>query len=358
MHVWVTARADMVLSLLLGFRRKPQEEVPACLCKVSSVQKPNKPTGEREGGGERWVWATTNVRCCVSHRCHSLKTLPAVPVVCEEWRGKQQVFSCGGSDWEIGADEGTEMSTGTYRDAPLPCLNLASPRPSCLFFFFFFSFPLLHKMLILWHSRCGLPGLLIHLLKAQSCTGAPWDHGAAVGAWHLQTSGSDNQHHLLQFKFWEPSPPNCSFHRLPASSTDAQNPHLLAFTKLNLGLINRSRREGATSEWQPWFQPSCKDLQGSSRGGWLVSQLLSMQPKYMVASPMGKTTLHPTHHHALCCPCRKARQLFLVVASHILPWRGATESPCLPVQLQIVGTARRYAPPFMIVLVLWALTTQ
>lgn len=210
---------------------------------------------------------------CVSHRCHSLKTLPILSVVCEEWRGKQQAFSCGGNDCEIGAGEGwkpntrTEMSRSqrTQRDAPLSWLNLAPPYPSCLFFSLFFGFvfffPLLHKMFIFWHSKWGLPGLVIHSLKAQSCSGAPWDHSTAEGAWHLQTSGSDLQHQLPQLKFWESSPPNCSFPSLAAPLDRCTNSSLLAFTKPNLRPINRSGRVAVTSEWQPWFQPSCKHLQ-------------------------------------------------------------------------------------------------
>ena len=103
--------------------------------------------GWGEGDRERWVRATMNLGD-MSHRCHSLKTLPAVPVVCEEWRGKQQAFSCGGSDWEIGNGEGWKPNTlRKWAGAQIlteMLLALAKPGTSIpissFLFSFFFSF--------------------------------------------------------------------------------------------------------------------------------------------------------------------------------------------------------------------------
>lgn len=281
----------------------------------------------------------------------------AVPVVCEEWRGKQQTFSCGGSDWEIGAGEGwkpntrteTSRSTGTYRDAPLPWLNLASPYPSGLFFFLSFFFPsvLLHKMFILWHSRCGSPSLVIHSLQAQSCSGASWDHSTSAGPWHLQTSGSDLQHHLLQLQFWDSSPPNCSFLSLTASLERYTNSYLLAFTKPNLRLINGWGWVRVTSDWQPKFQPSCKDLQVTFQ-----RRLVGLTAPQRAAQQCGCLS-HREDQAPSCTPPSSLlpMQKGKAVTRHILQWRRVTKSPCLPVDLQTVGTASRSAPPFTIVFV-------
>lgn len=145
--------------------------------------------------------------------------VPAVPVGCEEWRGKQQMPSCGDSDWEITAREGWEPNThaemsrspGTHRDAPL--LSWTWHLHSHLISLSFSS--LLHKMFILWHSRWGLTGLVICLPKTQSCSGALWDHSTAAEPANIRV--------------WPPAPP-ASTQDLGLSSTQVLLPQSCCLT--------------------------------------------------------------------------------------------------------------------------------